>query len=133
MIRPAQGLCFAVAMRTVSFVMIRLIRDGHIRRSYIGVGGQNVPLLRRVVRFFDLPVETTVMVVAVEPDSPGQKAGLRPGDFILRFGDTWVKGIDDLHRLLTEEQVGEPVELGVLRGTEMHKLSLVPRDTPRPH
>jgi S1-C subfamily serine protease len=130
MIRPAQGLCFAVAMRTASFVMSRLIRDGRIRRSYIGVGGQDVPLLRRVVRFFDLPVESSVMVASVEPDSPGQRAGLRPGDFVLKFGTTWIKGIDDLHRLLTEEQVGQNVQLAILRGTQMLTLDLVPSETP---
>jgi S1-C subfamily serine protease len=132
MIRPAQGLCFAVAMRTASFVMIRLIRDGRIRRSYIGVGGQDVPLLRKVVRYFDLPVESGVMVASVEPNSPGERAGLLPGDFILRFGETWVKGIDDLHRLLTEDRVGEPAELMVLRRTEMRTLRLVPSEVPPP-
>jgi S1-C subfamily serine protease len=131
MIRPAQGLCFAVAMRTASFVMSRLIRDGRIRRSYIGVGGQDVPLLRRVVRFFDLPVESSVMVASVEADSPGERAGLRAGDFVLRFGDTWIKGIDDLHRLLTEERVGQRIELQVLRGTQRLTLELSPSETPR--
>jgi S1-C subfamily serine protease len=132
MIRPAQGLCFAVAMRTASFVMSRLVRDGRIRRSYIGVGGQDVPLLRKVVRYFDLPTESGVMVASVEPDSPGERAGLLPGDFILRFGETWVKGIDDLHRLLTEDRVGERVELSILRRTELRQLSLVPSEIPPP-
>jgi S1-C subfamily serine protease len=131
MIRPAQGLCFAVAMRTASFVMTRLVRDGRIRRSYIGVGGQDVPLLRRVVRFFDLPVESSVMVASVEADSPAQRAGLRAGDFVLRFGDSWIKGIDDLHRLLTEERVGQTIELRILRGTQLLTLELSPSDTPR--
>ncbi len=132
MIRPAQGLCFAVAMRTASFVMSRLIRDGRIRRSYIGVGGQDVPLLRKVVRYFDLPVDSGVMVASVEPESPGERAGLQPGDFVVRFGEAWVKGIDDLHRLLTEERVGEPVDLLVLRRTEMRTLRLVPSEIPPP-
>ena len=131
MIRPAQGICFAVAMRTASFVVSRLIRDGRLRRSYIGVGGQDVPLLRKVVRFFDLPIESGVMVVSLEPDSPGARAGLREGDIVLRFGETWIKGIDDLHRQLTEERVGEPIVLRILRGREQLTLELRPGETPR--
>jgi S1-C subfamily serine protease len=131
MIRPAQGICFAVAMSTASFVVSRLIRDGRLRRSYMGVGAQSVPLLRRVQRFFDLPVESSVMVVSVEPGSPGEKAGLKDGDFVLRFGDNWVKGLDDLHRLLTEDRVGETIELLVLRGREQLTLHVQPSETPR--
>jgi S1-C subfamily serine protease len=131
MIRPAQGICFAVAMRTASFVVSRLIRDGRLRRSYIGVGGQDVPLLRKVVRYFDLPTESGVMVASLEAGSPGDRAGLREGDIVLRFGEVWVKGIDDLHRLLTEERVGEPIPIVVLRGTERLTLTLRPGETPR--
>jgi S1-C subfamily serine protease len=130
MIRPAQGLCFAVGMRTASFVMIRLIHDGRIRRSYIGVGGQDVPLLRRVVRFFDLPVESGLMVVSVEPDSAAAEAGLRDGDIVVRFGETWVRGIDDLHRLLTEERVGQPLAMTLLRGREQLTITVRPRESP---
>jgi S1-C subfamily serine protease len=126
MIRPAQGICFAVAMRTASFVVSRLIRDGRIRRSYVGVGGQDIPLLRRVVRFFDLPIESGVMLISVEPDSPGAIAGLREGDIVVRFGDSWIRGIDELHRLLTEETVGAPIEITVLRGRERLSLTLRP-------
>jgi S1-C subfamily serine protease len=131
MIRPAQGICFAVAMRTASFVVSRLIRDGRLRRSYIGVGAQDVPLLRRVQRFFDLPVASSVMVVSVEPGSPGDRAGLKDGDFVLRFGEEWIKGVDDLHRQLTEERVGDKIDLMVLRGRERLTLVLEPSETPR--
>src|SRR5207244_10667692 len=80
MIRPAQGICFAIASNTAKLVAGWLIRDGRIRRSYIGVGGQNVPLHRRVIRFYNLPLETGVLVVSVEKDSPAQRAGLREED-----------------------------------------------------
>jgi S1-C subfamily serine protease len=130
MIRPAQGLCFAVAMRTATFVVSRLMRDGRLRRSYIGVGGQDVPLLRKVVRFFDLPIESGVMVISVEPDSPGARAGLRDGDIVLRFGETWIEGIDDLHRQLTEERLGEPIDLMIMRGRERQTLTLRPGEIP---
>jgi S1-C subfamily serine protease len=131
MIRPAQGLCFAIGMSTALFVVTRLIRDGRIRRSYIGVGGQTVPLLRRVVRFHELGAETGTLVISVEPHSPAAKAGVREGDLIVRFGDRWVRGVDDLHRILTEEQVGVAETLTVLRGTQKVALTLVPREALR--
>jgi len=127
MIMPAQGICFAIAINTVSFVMGRLIRDGHIRRAYIGVAGQNVPLHRRVVRYHDLSNESGVFVVSVEPEGPAAKAGIREGDLIVNFReltgdpghetprDTVIAGIDDLHRLLTEERADKTVQLTVIR------------------
>ena len=115
MIMPAQGICFAIAVNTASFVMGRLVRDGRIRRSYVGLAGQNVPLHRRVVRYHELPVETGVFVVSVEPDSPAARAGVREGDLIVGFGGKPIAGIDDLHRLLTEEQADVPTELVLLR------------------
>src|SRR4029078_65811 len=77
MILPAQGICCAIASNTASFVVGKLIHEGRIRRSYIGVAGQNVPLHRRVVRYHDLPLESAVFVVSVEPGSPGGSAGIR--------------------------------------------------------
>src|SRR3982751_2615116 len=82
MIRPAQGICFAIASNTAKFVAGWLIKDGKIRRSYIGVAGQNVPIHRRIVRFYNLPLETGVLVVSVEKNSPAERAGLRRGDLI---------------------------------------------------
>jgi S1-C subfamily serine protease len=83
MIMPAQGICFAIAANTASFVMGKLIHEGRIRRSYLGVAGQNVPLHRRVVRYHELPHETGVFVVSAEPGSPAAEAGLRDGDLIV--------------------------------------------------
>lgn len=128
MIRPAQGICFAVAMRTASFVASHLMRSGHIRRSYLGVGGQTVPLLRRVVRFFDLPIEHGALVTQVESASPAQSAGLKEGDLIVRFGETWVHGVDDLHRLLTSDRVDVAIPMTLIRGREKKVLSVTPRE-----
>ena len=116
MIMPAQGICFAIAVNTASFVMGRLVRDGRIRRSYVGLAGQNVPLHRRVVRYHELAAETGVFVVSVEADSPAARAGIREGDLIVGFGDKPISGIDDLHRLLTEELADVPVDVVVIRG-----------------
>jgi S1-C subfamily serine protease len=126
MILPAQGICFAIAVNTAVFVVGKLIHEGRIRRSYLGVAGQNVPLHRRVVRFHDLPQESAVFVVAVEPDSPGARAGLRDGDLIVGFDGKPIAGIDDLHRFLTEEQAGQETSLVVVRGSERVVLPVRP-------
>ena len=125
-ILPAQGICFAIGINTARFVAARLMRDGRITRSVIGVSGQNVPLHRRVVRFYDLPVESGVLVVAVEEKSPAARAGLQAGDLLVAYDETPVTSIDDLHRLLTEEQVGRKAAVTIVRQTEKITLPIVP-------
>jgi len=132
MIRPAQGICFAIASNTAKLVAGWLIRDGRIRRSYIGVAGQNVPLHRRVIRFYDLPLETGVLVVSVEKDSPAQHAGLREGDVIVAFDERPIGTIHELHKMLVSEQIGVPARLLVIRHTEKLELSVLPAESP-PH
>jgi S1-C subfamily serine protease len=125
-ILPAQGLCFAIGINTAKFVASRLMRDGHIIRSYIGVAGQTVTLHRRVVRFYDLPLETGVLVASTEPGSPAERTGLRQGDVIVAYGATPVSSVDDLHRVLTGEQVGIQSQLTVIRHTEKLDMTIVP-------
>src|SRR5438270_10651055 len=96
-ILPAQGICFAIGINTAKFVASRLLRDGRIRRSYVGISGQTVPVHRRVVRFYDLPKETGAMVLAVEENSPAKRARLREGDVIVALEGQASAGVDDLH------------------------------------
>src|SRR5215472_3973635 len=128
MIQLAQGLCFAIGINTAKFVASRLLRDGRIRRSYIGVEAQTVPLHRRVVRFYDLPKESGALVLAVGNGSPAGKAGLREGDVIIGLDGKPVAGVDDLHRLLTDARVGTSNRLTVLRYTEKLELRVVPAE-----
>src|SRR4030095_13279461 len=130
MIRPAQGMCFAIASNTARLVAGWLIRDGRIRRSYIGVDGQNVPLHRRVIRFYNLPLETGVLGVSVEKDSPDRRAGWREGDNIVCFNDRPIGTIHDLHKMLVNEQIGVPTKLLVIRHTEKLELSVLPAESP---
>jgi S1-C subfamily serine protease len=128
-ILPAQGLCFATAINTAKFVAGLLIRDGKIRRGHIGVAGQNVVLHRRQVLSHNLGVSSGVLVVSLEPNRPAHRAGLREGDVIVACGSHPVASIDDLHRLLTEEQVGAKVGLTILRGGEKTTLDVVPEES----
>ena len=127
-ILPAQGICFAIGINTAKFVASRLLRDGRIRRSYVGISGQTVPVHRRVVRFYDLPKETGALVLSVEDGSPAKRAGLREGDIIVALEGQPVAGVDDLHRLLTEVRVGVSCTLTVLRWTEKLELKIIPEE-----
>jgi len=128
MILGGQGLSFAVPINTARLFIPALLREGRVRRSYLGIGVQDVPLLRRVVRYFHLPSETGVLVVTVEPGGPADGAGLRDGDIIVEFAGEAVGGADDLHRLLTGERVGETLPVTLLRGAERLTVAVAPRD-----
>jgi S1-C subfamily serine protease len=127
-ILPAQGICFAVAVDTAKFVASRLIRDGKIRRSYIGVAGQNVTVPRKIVKHFNLPNDTGILIVSFDKNSPASNAGLRESDIIVEFAEKPVAGIDELHRLLTEERLNKREWLTIIRGTEKMNISIVPAE-----
>src|SRR5215510_14295868 len=128
MILPAQGICFATSIDTAKFVASRLIRDGKVSRSYIGLAGQNVPLPRRIVRYYALPVESGILVVSCEENSPARRGRVREGDTIIGFDDHPIKSIDDLHKLLTEERIGHNSSLVVIRGTQRLTFSVIPEE-----
>src|SRR5262249_18186860 len=127
-IMGAQGLCFAIGINTAKFVASRLLQEGRIRRSYIGVEAQTTPLHRRLGGFYDLPQESGVVVAGVSDGSPGQRAGLREGDVIIALDGKPVAGVDDLHRLLTEAKVGVTSSLTVIRRTDKLELPVVPQE-----
>jgi S1-C subfamily serine protease len=126
MIMPAQGLSFAIGSNTVRFVVSRLLREGRLRRSFLGVAGQAAQVPRPLARHHGLAVATAVRVEAVEPSSPASSAGLRSGDLIYAFDHQPVTGIDSLHRLLTDERIGRAVPVALLRGIERVELVVVP-------
>jgi S1-C subfamily serine protease len=129
MIRPAQGICFAIASNTAKFVAGWLIKDGKIRRSYIGVAGQNVPIHRRIVRFYGLPLETGVLVVSVEKNSPAERAGLRQGDLIVAFNSQPIGSVHHLHKVLVGEQINVSASLTIIRHTEKLELPILPGES----
>lgn len=129
MIRPAQGICFAIASNTAKFVAGWLIKDGKIRRSYIGVAGQNVPIHRRIMRFYGLPLETAVLVVAIEKNSPAERAGLRQGDLIVGFNGQPIGSVHQLHKVLVGEQINVTGSLTIIRHTERLDVPILPAES----
>jgi S1-C subfamily serine protease len=117
----AQGICFAVPSRTAEFVASRLMRDGRVRRAYLGIAGQTVRLTRRQVERYHLAAPGAVLVTSVEPESPAARAGLTARDLIVGIGTSAVTSIDDLHRCLSEETIGLAVELAFFRGGERQR------------
>jgi S1-C subfamily serine protease len=128
-ILPAQGICFAIGIDTAKHVVGWLVRDGRIRRSYLGLGGQTTQIHRRLIRHYHLPADTGLLVVQVEPGGPGDRAGLRDGDIIVHFDGHVVTGIDALHKLLGEEAIGRSSRLTVLRHAERLELGIVPAES----
>jgi S1-C subfamily serine protease len=125
-ILPAQGLCFAISVNTAQFIAGKLIRDGVIRRSYIGVQAQTAPLNRMIARHYDLQNSTGALVLAPEPGSPAARAGIQEGDVIVALEGEPVEGVDVLHRLLTEERIGVETKLTVLRGAKRLEFKVAP-------
>jgi S1-C subfamily serine protease len=129
-ILPAQGLCFAIAANTAQLVTGWLIKDGKIRRSYLGLAGQNVPLHPKIVRFHRLEQESGVLIAGIEQGGPVDLSGLKEGDIILSFKGNPVSSIDDLHRLLVGSEIGQRSVLSVIRGTETLDFLVTPRELP---
>lgn len=129
-IRPAQGICFAIASNIARWVTGWLIKEGRVRRSYLGVAGQTVPLLRKLVLAYRLESTTGVLVAKVEPASPAARAGVREGDIIVSLDRQPTARVEALHYLLTADRIGRAGELVVLRGVERLALSVAPDELP---
>ena len=131
MIAAAHGICFAIASNTVRFVASRLIRDGRIRRSFIGVAGQQTPIPRALARAYQIAAASGVLASTIEPGSPSAAAGMKEGDVILAFAGAPVSGVDDLHRLLTEDRIGCVTDITVLRRGRREVLAISPAESQR--
>ena len=128
-IRPAQGICFAIASNTAKLVAGWLIKEGRIRRGYVGIAGQTVPLHRRVARFYHLPLETGVLVISVEKGSPSEQSRIQPNDIIVAFNDEPIGSVHDLHKKLVGDCIGAVCKLTIIRHTEQLAIYLTPRES----
>lgn len=114
-IQYAQGICFAIPVNTMRWVVTLLLREGKIVRGFLGISGQTVPLPARVIRYFNLPQETGVQVMNVVERSPAAGANLKEGDIIVTLNEQIIKSVDDIHRGLTAEQIGKQSKITILR------------------
>ena len=130
-IMGAQGICFAVAANTASFVLGELVRHARVRRAFIGISAQQSAVPPRLRRGIGLAQESAVMVSSVETGSAADRAGLKAGDLLLGLDGITITGADDLIRTLTGEKIGRSVALDVLRRTERLTISLVPEERKR--
>ena len=118
--RGLHGACLLVAAR--------LIRDGRVRRSFLGVAGQNVAIPRALARQLNMARTSGVLVLSAEKDSPGQKAGLLQGDVIIAMDGEAIKGVDDLHTHLTDEKIGVESALTIIRRSAKIMVPVVPAE-----
>ncbi len=125
-ILPAQGLCFAIPIDTVKFVVGKLLKYGEIKWGYLGIACQNILIHRRIVRYYGLASEKGVLVIGVDEGSPAQRAGLREGDIIIQLNGNLIMTVDDLHKQLREELIYVKSKLTVIRHTEKVDLIIVP-------
>ncbi len=130
-IQYAQGICFAIPANTMRWVVTQLIREGKVVRGFLGIAGQTVPLPVRVVRYFQLPKESGVQVLDVTGDSPAYRAGLKEGDIVIGIGGEPVASVDDIHRRLGQDSIGEKMDIVLLRDWTIRlEKTVVPAESP---
>lgn len=127
-ILPAQGLCFAIASSTAQWITGWLVKEGRVRRSYVGIAGQTTPLHARLRRHYRLTQDRGVLVVRVEPGSPGSLAGLRMGDIIIAFKGKPVTGVDEFLRTMVSSEIGVASVLTLFRQAEKLDVRIVPQE-----
>ncbi|BAZ09177.1 serine protease [Calothrix sp. NIES-4071] len=129
-ILSAQGLCFAVPINTAKLIIPILLKEGKVRRGYIGIGGQNVELPRRLVLHHELSKERGILVISTEANSPARSSGLREGDVIVGFNSQPIGSIDELHKFLTHDRVGIRASVTILRKNQKLVLDIIPEQSP---
>ncbi|MDA9468521.1 MULTISPECIES: S1C family serine protease [Bradyrhizobium] len=125
-INGAQGICFAVASNTAQFVLSEIIRHGYVRRAYIGVAGQTAPVPRRHAVLAGVDNKMGALLMQIEPDGPAAKAGLLPGDVVIRLDGVEINGVDDLIRVLDRDRIGRRLAMDVLRLGRLRAIDIDP-------
>jgi S1-C subfamily serine protease len=131
-IRPAQGICFAIPINMARHILPQLMQHGRVVRGYLGLHVRNVPVAPALVRRYELGTDSGVEILSLEEGGPASEAGLQEEDVIVALGEKPTPGVDELHKLLTELPVGVPSSVTVLRGERRLERMVVPTDFPHP-
>jgi S1-C subfamily serine protease len=126
MIGAAQGICFAIGIDTAADVAARIMRDGRVRRSRLGIAAQTVPLDSRLARRLKLAVPVAAMISDLMAGGPAERAGLAKGDIVLKAAGETIRGVDDMHRLLTGERANTELALEILRAGQLLTVRVTP-------
>ena len=126
MIGAAQGICFAIGIDTAADVAARIMRDGRVRRSRLGIAAQSVSLDPRLARRLKLATPSAAMITDLVPGGPAETAGLAKGDVVLNFAGEAIRGVDDMHRLLTGERANTELPVELLRAGKLITLIAIP-------
>ena len=127
-IQRAQGICFAVASSLAEYVVSKLILNGKVRRAYIGIQGQMIRINQRTRNYHNLENKSAVVIAGIEPDGPSYNSELQQGDVIVAFNNEMINSIDDLHKLLDENAIGNEGEITVFRNKRKINVKVIPAE-----
>ena len=126
----AQNLAFAIPINEVREVVDKILNEGEVKRSYIGVEFQP---LQEMEEFFGAAEKPGVLVRTVRPGSPAEKSGIQPGDVILEFDGHRVSAvfkeeIPKVSKLIADTPVNKEIKVALLREGQEVSLDLVTDD-----
>jgi S1-C subfamily serine protease len=124
----AQGIAFSIPANTARWVVSQLLAQGRVRRGFLGLSAQQLPLNRQLARFYHLENSYGVEVISVLTDGPAFKAGVRERDLLVSINAQPVESVDAIHHQLAEWQLGGTLQLVLIRGTELLEFSVVPTE-----
>lgn len=127
-IQSAQGLCFAIPINITKYIAAKLIKDGKIRRGYLGISCQNISMHRQIIRYYDLPSDYGVLITRVEKNSPAHKSCLMEGDILINFDEKPIINVDDLHKQLTDERIHCDSKITIIRNTKRLTINIIPEE-----
>lgn len=124
-ILTAQGLCFAISSNTARHVVGKIILEGRVRRSFLGIAGQNVKLSERIISYNRLKTRSGVFVIEKDRKEGIFNTELLQGDIIVELNGNSIGSVEDLHRILDDQLIGKVIELTVLRNNIKMEIKVI--------